>query len=84
MASTFLRFRNPAVFQIIDHHAYRAIFGSDYPLHTSSSAVRKTAIYFDYLDELVKLCNRKKLKFEKVDRVLYEFDKANNGKLKGE
>ena len=46
--------------------------------------MRKTAIYFDYLDELVKLCNRKKLKFEKVDRVLYEFDKANNGKLKGE
>src|SRR5438552_3897888 len=27
MASTILRFRNPSVFQIIDRHAYRALYG---------------------------------------------------------
>ena len=34
MASTVLRFRNPAVFQIIDRHAYRALYGRDYNPHT--------------------------------------------------
>ena len=31
MASTILRFRNPAVFQIIDRHAYRAVYGKVFP-----------------------------------------------------
>src|SRR5579864_1251413 len=30
MASTVLRFRNPTVFQIIDRHAHRALYGQDY------------------------------------------------------
>jgi hypothetical protein len=37
MASTFMRFRNPRVFQIIDRHAYRAITNKKYPLYPSSS-----------------------------------------------
>src|ERR1039457_2182228 len=46
MASTFLRFRNPPVFQIIDRHAYRAVYGEDFPLHTKSPAERKIEVYF--------------------------------------
>jgi hypothetical protein len=84
MASTIVRFRNPAVFQIIDRHAYRAIYGSHYPLYTGSLVSKKIQTYFDYLDELRKLCDRKKLAFETVDRVLYQFDKDTNGKLKAE
>jgi hypothetical protein len=82
MASTLLRFRNPAVFQIIDQHAFRALYGSNFPKTTV--VAMKIRCYFDYLDELVKLCNQKKLRFEMVDRVLYEFDRAKNGKLKAD
>jgi len=81
MASTFMRFRNPCVFQIIDRHAYRAIFDKKYPLHQSSSTDQKVSVYFDYLDELIALCKRKTLQFETVDRLLYIFDKRKNGKL---
>ena len=81
MASTLMRFRNPGVFQIIDRHAYRAVYGLKYPLYTSSSLTKKIGVYFDFLDEIIKLCSRKLLKFETVDRVLYQFDKAKNGTL---
>jgi hypothetical protein len=81
MASTILRFRNPAVFQIVDRHAYRAIYGSEYPLSTKCATDRKVSLYFDYLDALVDLCGAKRLAFETIDRVLYKFDQAKNGKL---
>jgi hypothetical protein len=80
MASTLLRFRNPSVFQIIDRHAFRAVYGSHFPNTTLEA--RKIQLYFDYLDELLMLCDLKKLRFETVDRVLYEFDRVKNGKLK--
>jgi hypothetical protein len=81
MASTILRFRNPAVFQIVDRHAYRAIYGRAYPLSTKCAADRKVSLYFDYVDALVSLCAAKGLAFESIDRVLYKFDQAKNGKL---
>jgi hypothetical protein len=81
MASTILRFRNPAVFQIVDRHAYRAIYGSAYPLSTKCATDRKVSLYFDYLDALVELCAAKRLAFKTIDRVLYKFDQAKNGKL---
>jgi hypothetical protein len=81
MASTLLRFRNPAVFQIIDRHAYRAVYGEDYPLSTKCGTDRKVALYFDYLDALVALCAAKGLEYETVDRVLYIFDRQKNGSL---
>ena len=64
MASTILRFRNPAVFQIIDRHAYRAVYGSDFRLNTKSSTERKVCVYFQYLDDLVSLCAARGLAFE--------------------
>jgi thermostable 8-oxoguanine DNA glycosylase len=81
MASTFLRFRNPSVFQIIDRHAYRALYGRDYKLFPKTPAKKKINVYFTYLDDLRSLCNAKGLGFSTVDRVLYVFDKETNGTL---
>ena len=81
MASTFLRFRNPKVFQIIDRHAYRAVYARDYPLYTSSSIRQKISVYFEYLDKLIELCKKRNLEYQSIDRLLYEFDKQINGKL---
>jgi thermostable 8-oxoguanine DNA glycosylase len=73
MASTILRFRNPEVFQIIDRHAYRAIYGVKYPLYSMSSNQRKIEAYFEYLDKLLELSQKKGLEFRTLDRLLYEF-----------
>jgi thermostable 8-oxoguanine DNA glycosylase len=81
MASTFLRFRNCKAFQIIDRHAYRAVYGEDYPLYSSSSDDSKINLYFGYLDKLLALAESKSVEFENLDRVLYLFDKKYNGKL---
>jgi thermostable 8-oxoguanine DNA glycosylase len=81
MASTLLRFRNPNTFQIIDRHTYRALFGSDYPYYSSSSANDKVEGYFSYLDELHKLAKSKNVRFSDLDRILYVFDKELNGTL---
>jgi hypothetical protein len=80
-ASTFLRFRNPKVFQIIDRRAYRALYGEDYPLHGESSIDKKVGTYFKYLDRLVVFAKDKRVDFEILDRVLYVFDKKFNGRL---
>jgi thermostable 8-oxoguanine DNA glycosylase len=80
MASTFLRFRTPSVFQIIDRHAYRALYGCDYKLFSPMT----TDVYFAYLDDLHRLCNAKGLGFSTVDRVHYVFDKETNGSLSNE
>ncbi len=81
MASTFLRFRNPSVFQIIDRHAFRALYGRDYKLTTQTSPKRKIDVYFTYLDDLLRLCCQRGLQFDTADRVLYVFDKRHNGSL---
>lgn len=81
MASAFLRFRNRKAFQIIDRHAYRAVYGEDYPLYSSSSDDAKIDLYFRYLDGLFAFADSKKVDFQILDRVLYVFDKQINGKL---
>lgn len=81
MASAFLRFRNPRVFQIIDRHAYRAVFGRKYVLNMTSPIELKISTYFDYIRKLIELCNARVLDFHTIDRLLYQFDKKMNGKL---
>ena len=81
MASTILRFRNPHAFQIIDRHAYRAVYGRRYGLYQTTPIERKLQVYFDYLDELQKLCKSRRVAFETIDRLLYIFDKEKNGPL---
>jgi len=81
MASTLLRFRNPHTFQIIDRHAYRAVTGDDYPLYSASGVQKKIDVYFRYLDDLFDLAEKKDVPFHHLDRILYVFDKHQNGKL---
>lgn len=81
MASTFLRFRNSKTFQIIDRHAYRAITGNPYRLYSHSKESEKVALYFDYLDGLLTLAKMAGLNFKDMDRILYIFDKQENGAL---
>jgi len=81
MASTFLRFRNPDTFQIVDRHAYRAVTGDSYPLYSYSKESEKVALYFEYLDRLRVLADQAGLSFKDMDRILYIFDKQENGAL---
>jgi hypothetical protein len=81
MASTLLRFRNPTAFQIIDRRAYRAFYGKGYPLYSASSVETKLQVYFEYLENLLDLCEQFKLDFTQIDRMLYVFDKEENGAL---
>lgn len=81
MASTLLRFRNPFAFQIIDRHAYRAVYGEDYPLCVTSGLRQKIDLYFEYLDHLVVLSRSRGVPFGQLDRILYVFDKELNGKV---
>ena len=81
MASTLLRFRNPAVFQIIDRHTYRALKGVKYPLYPTSNVEQKIQVYFHYLDALLALSAARGVRFRDLDRILYIFDKDNNGLL---
>jgi hypothetical protein len=81
MASTLLRFRNPNVFQIIDRHSYRAVYGKKYTLRPKSRLNSKIDTYFQYLDDLIVISKRKGVDYKLLDRVLYVFDKKHNGKL---
>lgn len=81
MASTFLRFRNSSVFQILDRHAYRALYRKPFELRPTSALEKKVQMYFEYLDNLLCLCRARGLDFVTIDRVLYLFDKLKNGKL---
>jgi hypothetical protein len=81
MASTFLRFQNADVFQILDRHAYRAVFGKRYPLYSTTPQHTKVSVYFRYFDSLIELAASRGLPFRALDRILYVFDKEHNGKL---
>lgn len=85
MASTFLRFRNPRLFQIIDQHVYRLITGNELslPLYNSQENRKKISeIYFDYLKKLKTLCNQLEIPFERSDRILYNADRRINKGIK--
>lgn len=81
MASTFLRFQNPDVFQIIDRHAYRAAMGKPYALHTATAVNTKMVVYFKDLDTLHELAASSGAAFRDLDRILYIFDKKHNGAI---
>lgn len=80
MASTYLRFRNPHVFQIIDARAYRAAF--DYEVNevlSSSDKSKLIDIYIEYIEKLREIAQKGyhglSVKFEDLDRFLYDIDK---------
>jgi hypothetical protein len=85
MASTFLRFRNPRLFQIIDQRVYRLLTGTELslPIYNSEKNKKKICeIYFDYLKTLKTKCNELEIPFEKSDRILYNADKRINKNIK--
>lgn len=81
MASTLLRFRNRAVFQIIDERAYRAVYGKAYSCACTSNSKDAICTYFKYLDDVATLANQNNLEFSAMDRILYQFDKNENGPI---
>lgn len=85
MASTFLRFRNPKLFQIIDQRAYRLLMGSELKIpkgETQKTRERACSLYFDYLKQLKVRCAELKIRFEDSDRILYNADKRINKSIK--
>jgi hypothetical protein len=85
MASTFLRFRNPKLFQIIDQRVYRLLMGCELHLPvgaTEQARERTCALYFEYLRELRRKSAELEIPFEKADRILYNADKRINAERK--
>jgi hypothetical protein len=81
MASTFLRFRNPRVYQILDQRAYRFAMGEIYfSTYVQSSTARDKQIdlYLKYLDKLKQIEREKNWDFERIDKILYQLDKMHN------
>ncbi|MBB4081110.1 thermostable 8-oxoguanine DNA glycosylase [Lewinella aquimaris] len=76
MASTFLRFRNSNIYQIIDRRAYRVLYGKAYIERPDIQAMIQ--LYFKYLDDISQLCNRINLPYKDIDRFLYVLDKQLN------
>ncbi|MEI7901318.1 MAG: hypothetical protein WCK89_13790 [bacterium] len=85
MASTYLRFKNPRLFQIIDQRVYRAIYGKEMDLpgaYNVANRQKLAAIYFAYLCALRKSCATLGIPFEESDRILYNADKRMNKAVK--
>ena len=61
MAWTVLRFRNPKKFQIIDGHAYRALYGAG--LRVSGSTLSKAELHLRYFDDLIEIGRAKNVEF---------------------
>ena len=88
VASAFLRFINPKVYQIIDVRAYRAAF--DYIPQEKSYVFTKCEtqieVYLDYLEKLRSIdetgYHGYRVAFENLDRFLYDVDKASGYTLK--
>lgn len=82
MASAYLRFINPQVYQIIDHRAYRAAFdyAEDHNLPPLMSTLKDPiGTYFGYLKQLQGIAANGyhgiSVAFEDLDRFLYDVDK---------
>jgi hypothetical protein len=86
MASAILRFKNPYIYQIMDQKVYRIVYWEKMPRFTKSKNSNEKSIssYFDYLDELHKICKNRKYKidFHESDRVLYALDDEVNKGIK--
>lgn len=79
MASTYLRFRNPNVFQIIDRHVWYQVYGDEYV--ESNKVDEQITKYFKYLEDLRIRCNKDGIKFFDADRYYYLKDKEEGHKI---
>ena len=79
MASTYLRFRNPHVFQIIDRHMWKQIMFGEYGKYKESNDYKHMVfVYFQYLEKLREMCKRDNVDFFYADRIYYLADKRKN------
>lgn len=87
MASTYLRFLNPDIYQIIDVRAYRAAFCYDNkrPDYTKATDSECIDIYIHYLKRLRDIAENGyygiKVMFRDLDRFLYDIDKVAGFKI---
>lgn len=87
MASTYLRFINPDIYQIIDRHAYRAAYYDNPPRVSYSNKVpeKQIDIYIQYLEKLHIWAEEGYygyfVAFRDMDRFLFDVDKASPYKL---
>lgn len=86
MASTYLRFINPDVYQIIDRRAYRAAFDykKKYP-YAERKVEELIEIYHQYLERLRDIAKNGyhgyRVAFRDLDRFLYDVDSNSAFKL---
>lgn len=81
MASTYLRFRNPQVFQIIDQRVYRQVYNKD--LKVPRKIEDQIDLYVQYLRDLRTLCVKENVAFFEADRVFYMKDKKKHNTVNG-
>lgn len=81
MASTVLRFACPNELQIIDQRVYRFITKDADVFKKPYSDEKKVEMYFDYIEQLGKVCKSYGIPFSQSDRILYQLDKKYNGDI---
>lgn len=86
MASTYLRFRNPNLFQIIDQRVWRVVQEYRREMNlvykNSDNVQEEIDKYFNYLKDLRNLAKEKNIVFKNADRAFYEWDIQKGNKLK--
>ena len=85
MASTILKMFYPETFPIIDQRAYRELYNKELPAFYGKKANKKyVELYFKYIKDCCsyneKVCPN--IKFEDVDKVLYQLDLEKGNKVK--
>lgn len=78
MASTYLRFRNPKLFQIIDQRVWRVVQEyrkeADTTLRHCRNIDDEIDKYLKYLETLRELAGKHNIAFENADRAFYVWD----------
>lgn len=86
MASTYLRFRNPQVFQIIDQRVYRQVQiwkgYSNIELNVPRKIEDQIDLYIQYLRDLRLMCEATGVEFFIADRIFYMEDKIDGNRVK--
>lgn len=80
MASTYLHFRNPHIYQIIDKRVCHYLYDDVNLLNKAAtkSIGRQIEFYLTYLTDIRAKADELHIAFENADRVLYQLDKDNH------
>ena len=81
MASTYLRFRNPNVFQILDRHVWHQVYPQEEEYKEIKDVDERINIYFTYLEDLRKLAEKENVEYYESDRIFYIKDKNEGHKI---